>query len=157
MIAALAALLACTSAQAADNPQASLAWRLDFGAGAPHAGYDLSLGYRGAEHFAPLSQALKLSVDGGRTITTIVGVPFAARSFRSDDTAGGAEAVAGESPWYARSWVLWTVGGLAATAALIGSAGSNESNPDGGPTDANTCVGPGISPDHIDADCVSGP
>lgn len=122
-LAALAAGLVSLSAHAGDDLLASLSWQLDFGGAGVHAGYDVSLGYRGANDLSPLSRVLEFSAAGNRASATLAGIPWLGHSFRADEAAAADETLPAQKPWYARSWVLWTAGGIAATAALASSGG----------------------------------
>ena len=156
LLALAASLLVSAPALAADNTLASLNWRLDFGAHTLEAGYGLSLGYRGSEHFAPLSKLIELKVDGANASAAIGGFSFAARSYQANQSEADQAYDAGVDtrPWYSRSWVYWTLGGVAATVALAGSGGS-ASYGSSNTTNNNTgCAGVssnGTNPDIPDA------
>ena len=137
LLALVASLLVALPAAAADNAVASFSWRLDFGAQAFEAGYGLSLGYRGDEHFVPLSRLVDLKVDHGSALAAIAGLPLATRGYQADQSAdaaydAGIQEKTPEQPWYAHQWVWWTLGGVAASAALGGISVNSETH--------NTCT-----------------
>lgn len=122
-------LIVLSSAQAADAAagavEASLTWRLGFGAGALQPGYGLAVGYRAADPDALSGRLLQLDVAQGGAQASLAGLPVLSRSDRrSQNEAAGAAPAAGPSPWYARKWVWWTLGALAGTVALAGGGGS---------------------------------
>lgn len=128
-VALTAALLVALPAFSADNTVASFNWRCDFGADAIHTGYGLSLGFRGGEHFAPLSRLVEFKLDESAALATVAGLPLFANSYQANQSTADQAYDAGVDtrPWYSKQWVYWTLGGVAATAALLGTAGSSES------------------------------
>lgn len=134
---ALAGLILATPVAASSldsgSPQASLGWRLDFGgADGLHAGYRLALAYRAAE-LADAVPLADLDVSDRTALARLAGIPLAARRFQADQNDLDHELMPGEAapkPWYSRQWVLWTAGGLAATAALLTGGGAGEETGD---------------------------
>jgi len=110
--------------------EATFSWRVGFGgAGAPQPGYGLAVGFRGHGPDPISGRLVQVDVDGNRAFARIAGLPLFDRDFhaRLDDT--GADAPTGAAtPWYARQWVWWTAGGLAATMALTGGDSTIEYN-----------------------------
>ena len=152
------ALLAPLSAHAASAPEGQLSWRLEFGAGTFTTGYGLAFGYRGGER-ADL-RLLELDISDRAALARLAGLPLLARDYRMAQDEGLAPAGAAEQkPWYARQWVWWTVGGIAATAAVGGSGEAtttctgicNQQSTGNGVTvtDEGTCV--------ADENCVEPP
>jgi hypothetical protein len=117
------------SVAAAAAPDAQFQWRLAFGGGQPvQPGYGLSVGYRGHDADFPAARLFALDVTHARAFARLAGLPLFDRSDRSDASdALDDDAAATEQPWYGRQWILWTVGGIAATASLIASAGGGSS------------------------------
>ena len=118
-------------ALAADGIEAGLSWRLDFGDHTLAPAFGVSLGLRTDE--PAISSVRLFTIDASSTgsFASFAGVPLLTRSYQTSESADSAPVTAdsGARPWYARSWVLWTAGGLAATAALAGQGGSgNESH-----------------------------
>ena len=146
---------------AASEIEAGLNWHLAFGGTTLEAGYSLSLGYRSGDLSAPRARLLALDLDSRRTAATLAGLPLFARSYQANQ-AGDApvEAESGVRPWYTRSWVLWTVGGLATTAALAGSTGGSsttEENDNGASAGPRACAlsGGNVGPQEIPDACVT--
>lgn len=131
--ASAAALLAASvlfcSAAAASDLEAGLSWKVEFGASALKPSAGLTLGYRSADLLAPQSQLARLDLSESIGALTLAGLPLYQRSFRTDVTDGDVPTEeSGTKPWYGRSWILWTVGGLAGTAALLSSVGGTSDN-----------------------------
>jgi len=125
----LAASLACLTPAAAsslDAPEAQFSWRLGFGGGHQlQPGYRLTVAYRDLQADAPTTELFALDVSGAAALARLAGLPlFGRAAYRSNQNEGGA--VLSTTPWYARRWVLWTVGAAAASAALSGSGGGDE-------------------------------
>ena len=124
--------LAAGSALASDLTEAQLTWRLHFGSQQAVAmGYGVALAYRaGASADAPLRLA-EVDVSDRATLARIAGMPLFQRDYRMAQDQAPVRPefrVALSKPWYAKSWVWWAVGGVAATAALAGAAsGGSES------------------------------
>jgi len=126
----IALILAPVTARAANGPETQLTWRLQFGAGAVTTGYGLAFGYRRGER-ADL-RLLELDISDRAALARLAGLPLLARDYRMAQDEGLAPVGAAEqTPWYARQWVWWTVGGIAATAAVGGGSGET----------ATTCTG----------------
>lgn len=145
---------------AGEATEASLSWHLGFGGRTLQAGYGLALGYRSSDRLAPVSRLVELNVSPDLASASVAGLPLFARSYQAKQTeAQEPDAAAGSqtTPWYTRKWVLWTAGGIAATAALAGSgsSGSNESGTCSGACNSNTGASvSGVSGDGIG--CVNG-
>lgn len=133
---ALIALCFATTlpAGAGDDMLVTAHWELGFGGKALTTSGGLALGMRGAEYLSPIaSHLLKLDVNEHGSIATIAGVPITAHTFQATQSADEAyEAGVAQKPFYAKPWFLWTMGGIAATAALLtsfsGSGGESESH-----------------------------
>jgi hypothetical protein len=113
----------------ASAPEATLAWRLGFGAASGwRPGYTLTIGYRGLAPDRAPTRLLDLDVTDLRAAAHVAGMPIFQRDFSaySEETATPAETPESK-PWYARQWVWWTAGGIAAAVALTGAAGGSES------------------------------
>jgi hypothetical protein len=117
------------SAAAADMPVAPrIVWSVGFGGGDAAPGLALALDVAGDTlRAAPSVVELGLGPNGAGL--QLAGLPLWRRNFslgQAEDP--GYQSTAQPKPWYARQWVLWTAGGLAATAALLGSldGGSTE-------------------------------
>jgi len=142
-------------------PEARLTWRLGFGdAGQPlQTGYGLTVGYRGLDG-APAEQLLELDVSDQATLARLAGLPLFQRDYRARQNDGGTTAEAGSRPWYARRWVLWTAGGLAASLAAVGGGGGDNTvctgvcNQDSGPSGRTTGIT--YSDGDVYAGCVDG-
>lgn len=131
----LAGLIVAAPAAAAspdlDAPQVSVRWRLGFGgAGGVHAGYALALGYR-AVATPDAVELIELDVSDQAALARLAGLPLLERRYRADQSElDPAPADPAPRPWYARQWLFWTAGGLAAAAALAsGSGSSGEADP----------------------------
>lgn len=136
VIAAIAGLGVMTSAAAfdplpANDLQAQFNWRLAFGGASPTAqfSYGLALGYR-AQADSPVASLIELDVKDAGALARLAGLPLYERSYRADQAESkeqlGDASTAENKPWYTHSWVMWTLGGLAATAALASSGGNTE-------------------------------
>lgn len=119
---------AAAAGPAEGGPQATLSWRLEFGSGRFQPGYALAVGYRTADPRQPATELFAVDVSDRAALARLAGVPLLDRRYRTDQTEGEAQPAATATPWYTRQWVLWTVGGLAATVALTGGDGSVEYN-----------------------------
>lgn len=158
---ALVVYMTAQSALAGDGPEAGLSWRLAFGAGAIETGYGVSLSYADRDLGDARAELLSLDVSDRAAFARLAGVPLLQRDYvvSQDDAAPRPEfRVALSQPWYAKSWVWWTAGGLAATAALA-SAGSSsgESDEDDGPTGRGgvACGGGNVGDVELESDeCV---
>jgi hypothetical protein len=111
----------------AAEAEAAIAWHLGFGGGQPlEPRLGLTLGFRGTE---VSRQLLDLGLSGAGASAHLAGLPlFEARYLSAqndidvDEVEDEAMAAApAPKPWYAKPWVLWTAGGLAAL-ALTGGA-----------------------------------
>ena len=163
---ALLLVAAAGPSNAGEAPEPQMTWRLQFGAQSIDYGYGLTLSYRaGALGDAPV-QLASLDVSDRATLARLAGVPLFQRDYRvAQDEAKPEFRVALSQPWYAKSWVWWTAGGLAATGALLGGAesGSSEEDscPDSGCPSVQGNVGPVVFDDEGDVgtsctgqDCV---
>jgi hypothetical protein len=161
ILAALACLttVPASSAELPFAPQVS--WAVAFGGAAGAVDPEVGLGLRAtslADDLQP--EVARLQLGAGGMGLSFAGVPVAADSYaRAQDGDADyrfADAPAAK-PWYARSWVLWTVGGLAATAAVTGGLSSGDDSTCSGicdqddDDDINTSVN-GVGPDG--AGCV---
>lgn len=115
-------------AGADDGATATLSWRLGFGAGEVQPGYALAFGYRGAERGAVSANLFALEVTDLGAFARVAGLPLHGNGLRAelDDGVAGAAEMQPARPWFARPWVLWTAGGLAATLAVAGGDGEVE-------------------------------
>jgi hypothetical protein len=126
----------------AGDLQAQLSWGLAFGGASRtvQSTYAMALGYRGQAD-SPATSILQLDVRESGALASLAGLPLYGRSYRAEQTDSaeqpGYESTVEKKPWYARSWVMWTVGGLAATAALASGASSGDD--DGGCANGNGC------------------
>ena len=120
-----AALFAAPAVQAADT-DARFQWSLEFGSSRMETSYGLSLGYRTGEHFAPLSKLVEFKVSGSGALASVAGLPLFANSYQANQSASDQAYDAGVDtrPWYSKQWVYWTLGGVAATAAILGNNNS---------------------------------
>ena len=137
--------------------EATFSWRLGFGgAGAPQPGYGLAVGYRGAGPDPIGGRLFQVDVDGNRAFARIAGLPLHERNFRAQLDEATSDAPAGEAtPWYARQWVWWTAGGLAATMALTGGDGDIEINNTSTTTrNSSGCAGVSGNVGDTDMGCV---
>jgi hypothetical protein len=106
----------------------------------PRLGWALAFGGVGSPPAPTLTLALDATagrnVDGRHIIEAdaaavgaglrVAGLPLWSSRFALAQDANAPAVPATEpaaAPWYTRSWVLWTAGGLAATAAVLGSLG----------------------------------
>jgi hypothetical protein len=107
--------------------EATLSWRLQFGAGDLQPGYAFAVGYRGEELAGKL---LEIDVSDAHALARLAGLPVLDRRYRMDQNHLGTVPVeaAATRPWYARQWVWWTAGGAALTLALTGGDGTLEYN-----------------------------
>lgn len=142
---ALLAYLTALSASAADRPEPGISWRLAFGAGEVQTGYGLTLAYRAGDLEDAALRLLELDVSDRAALARIAGLPLLQRDYRAsqDEAAAAPEfRVALSQPWYSRGWVWWTVGGLAATAALAGGGGelTSDYESNGSGPRSNGCV-----------------
>lgn len=157
----LANLTALSPARAAGlgeaGPEATLSWRLEFGAGGLHPGYALAVGYRSIPG-QPAGELLAVDISDRAALARLAGVSLADRSYRADEAEDGAlPSEPAARPWYARQWVLWTAGGLAATLAATGGDGSIEYNDNGGTTNrgGDSCTGVGVDANGQSTPCAN--
>ena len=154
---ALLVYLTAQSAWAADRPEPSLSWRLAFGAGQVQTGYGLTLAYRAGDLDGAALRVLELDVSDRAAVARLAGVPLVQRDYRAsqDDAATAPEfRVALSEPWYTKQWVWWTVGGVAATAALAGGGSEltidyNETNGNSPRSDGCNGTSGNIGPQEI--------
>ncbi|HUR40919.1 MAG TPA: hypothetical protein VM240_07080 [Verrucomicrobiae bacterium] len=93
---------------------------LQFGAGTlASPGYSLAL-HPAAPGQLPVS-LLQLDLSERAALGRIAGMPLSAQAYQT--TAVEGQVAEGTTPWFARKWVLWTLGSLAATAALAAGGG----------------------------------
>lgn len=161
--AAVINLSAVSSAAASELPdsslEAGLAWRLAFGHAQVETGYGLTVGYRALDPNGPSGQLLAIDVSDRAALARLAGMPLLERDYRmgQDAEAAASPAEPAAKPWYTRSWVWWTVGGIAATAALGGSeaeitynSGSNNNRN----TNSQGCLGVSGNAGDTDVGCV---
>ena len=135
LLANLTALSAAQASSLASDAETTVSWRLGFGAGPVQPGYGLTLGYRSADPDALAGQLLEIDVSHRAAFARLAGLPLFERNYQSQQDEGDAlPAGSGPTPWYTRKWVMWTVGGVAATAALAGSGGGITYTHNGGQT-----------------------
>ena len=118
-----------SQALASEGPDARLTWRLGFGGAGQslQSGYGLALDYRSVDPDSPATQFLELDVSDRAAFARLAGLPLFERNYQSHQNEGDAlPADSGSTPWYSHKWVMWTVGGLAATAALAGAGGGTD-------------------------------
>ena len=130
-------------------PEAQMTWRLAFGGPGQNlqTGYGLTVGYRGLEG-TPAGQLIQLDVSDQAALARLAGLPLFQRDYRAQQNDGEVAIESGSRPWYARQWVWWTAGGLAATSALAGAGGGGENDvctgicyeDDGGPDGRTTAL-----------------
>jgi hypothetical protein len=113
-------------ATAADLPAAPrVAWTASFGGSAPIEAPALALSLVATDQRlgeAPRIVELEMGTRG--TMLALAGMPFWQPNLslgQAEDP--GYESAAPPKPWYARQWIWWTAGGLAATAALASGGG----------------------------------
>jgi hypothetical protein len=155
-------LIALSPAQAAGaTAEAGITWRLGFGGAGPvETGYGLIVGYRSADLGGLSGQLLEFDVSSRRgALARLAGVPLAARSHAAhQNDLDPPEDSPAHRPWYTRQWVWWTIGGVAATAALGGVSFSSSAE-GGGTTVVSTgprgCSGGGnVGPQDIPETCT---
>ncbi|MBI3171501.1 MAG: hypothetical protein HYZ32_02790, partial [Hydrocarboniphaga effusa] len=89
----------------------------------------------------------------------LAGIPLSARAYKlgQTDEAGDWEPEAepaGNTPWYARQWVLWTGAGLAATAAVLSNDDPDEKNQNNINNGAGNNNGSNAGIGCVDGQCV---
>lgn len=152
-LASLTNLIAASASSAADfpagAPEAAFSWRLTFGGSqSPKPAFSLALGYRDLDTQAS-GQVLEWDVSERSTRTRLMGMPLLERDHRVAQNNNPAEELIEPTPWYTRPWVLWTAGGLAATAALAGGGGgggddSQDINVVSSESDGDVCAVSGV-------------
>ncbi|HUS24733.1 MAG TPA: hypothetical protein VM369_07280 [Candidatus Binatia bacterium] len=123
IVLALSGLLVSAAATAAEPAsQLHIHFGLDFGlARAPAASYGFAL--RSADVPAATPPLLAIDASGREWRGALLGVPVASRYQLNDAESEGAPVA--RAPWYARRWVWWTAGGLAATATVLSLGSDN--------------------------------
>jgi len=160
-LALLASLSVAVPAHAGDDLATGVRAQLTLGLGFAgpsqpvHPSYTLAVSYRSAIG-SPDTQLVQLDVSDTGALARLAGLPLFAHGYRLNATDAPDWRTADDKPWYAHSWVYWTLGGIAA-AAVAGTAGHSADNTtntqvSGGP---KACGTQGI--DGLPDTCVAAP
>lgn len=170
-LAALAALVAGFSLQTAMASglpaEPRLVWGLSFG-GAANVAPTAELAFDLPSHVAeqPTVAGAQLELSEAGSALRLMGVALWQRRdalAQNESAPAGSASAASSSPWYEHQWVYWTLGSLAATAALASSGGTSVHSSSNNTTTNGTsgrggiaCGGANVGPVDTGSGCVVG-